>query len=208
MYHLINNHITQILDSINGGHITDYDWLVQNIHQISNPLYQNRYRTFWRLNAARLSQDYCNIYFQQLQEGLNNNPPQIGVLANDLYQIPTHNNGRQSLQFSFCSKLCHMLNRQIPIYDAMIRDFYFFTEPDRNLPVQHRINDCVQFHQFLINEYNRILNQELLAQSIQAFRDHFNPQHFTDIKVIDSLIWAFVNLLRNGGGLEGIIVYC
>ncbi len=207
MYHLINNHIPQILDSINGGHIADYDWLVQNIQQVANPLYQNRYRTFWRLNAARLSQDYCRVYFQHLQEGLNN-PPQIGILTNELYQIPTHNNGRQALQFSFCSKLCHMLNRQSPIYDSMIRDFYFFTEPDRNLPLQQRINECLQFHQFLINEYNRILDQGLLAQSIQAFRNRFNPQHFTDIKVIDSLIWAFVSLLRNGGGIDGIIAFC
>lgn len=207
MYHLINNHIQQILQSIHNAHIIEYDWLVQNVQQVVDPLYQNRYITFWRLNAARLSQNYCQIYFQQLQAGLNN-PPQIGILANQLYQIPTHNNGRQSLQFSFCSKLCHMLNRQIPIYDAMIRAFYFVTEPDRNLLVPQRINDYVQFHQFLINEYNRILNQGLLAPSIQAFRGHFNPQNFTDIKVIDSLIWAFVSLLKNGGGMNGIIIYC
>lgn len=207
MYRLINGHIVQILDSINNDHISDYDWLVQNIQQVANPLYQTRYKTFWRLNAARLSPNYCGVYFQRLQDGLNNNPPQIAELANELYLIPTHNNGRQALQFSFCSKLCHMLNRQIPIYDAMIRDFYFFTEPDRGLPLPQRINEYAQFHQFLTQEYNRILAQGLLAQSIQAFRQHFNPQHFTDIKVIDSMIWAYVSILKNGGVMNGIIHY-
>ena len=208
MYHLINNHIGQLLRSIEGNHVTDYDWLVQNIAQVATPMYQNRYRTFWRLNAALLSQDYCQVYFQRLQRGLNNELPQVGSLASDLYEIPTHLNGRHSLQFSFCSKLCHMLNRQIPVYDARIRDFYFFTEPDRKLPLDQRINAYVQFHQYVTNEYNRVLNEGLLAPSIQAFREHFNPQHFTDIKVLDSLIWAFISLLSSGGGMTGVIIYC
>lgn len=208
MYHLINNHRRQLLQSIDNNHVTEYDWLVQNIAQVATPVYQNRYKVFWRLNAARLSHNYLAVYFQRLQDGMNNNPPQIAKLANELYQIPTHHNGRQSLQFSFCSKLCHMLNRQIPIYDAMIRDFYFFDEPDRRLPLSKRINEYVCFHQFLTQEYNRILDQGLLTQSIQAFRVHFNPQHFTDIKIIDSLIWAFVNFQRNSPAGNRTIIYC
>jgi len=101
-----------------------------------------------------------------------------------------------------------MLNTQIPIYDRMIRGFYFFDEPDRKLPLQQRVNQCFQFHQFLITEYNRVLNEGLLVPSIQAFREHFDPQYFTDIKVIDSLIWAFIGLLRNNGLGNGEIIYC
>jgi hypothetical protein len=86
-----------------------------------------------------------------------------------------------------------MLNRELPIYDSRIRLFYNFIEPLRALPIIERINGYVQFHQFLINEYNRVLNEGLLMPSIQAFRQHFNPQHFTDKKIIDSLIWAFIN---------------
>lgn len=208
MYHLINSHIQQILQSIPPGHVTEYDWLVQNIINVATPDYQSRYRRYWVLNVARLSDNYCQVYFQHLQNGLNGNPPQLGNLANQLYQTPTHANGQQSLQFSFCSKLCHMLNRQIPMYDSMIRGFYFFIEPRRNLPIIQRINGCMIFHQFLIDEYNRVLNQGLLAGSIQAFRQRFNPQQFTDIKVIDSLIWAFVSLLKNGGVMNRTISYC
>jgi hypothetical protein len=208
MYSLINNHIQEIIGSIQNTHITDYDWLVQNIQQVADPEYQNRYKNYWRLNAARLSQKYCQAYFQHLQKGLDATPPQLDVLANQLYQTPTHGNGRQSLQFSFCSKLCHMLDGQLPIYDAMIRDFYFFTEPRRNLAIPQRITTYLKFYQFLINEYNRILDQRLLGPSIQAFRNHFNPQDFTDIKVIDSLIWAFVSLQRNSiAGNRAVIYY-
>lgn len=34
-----------------------------------------------------------------------------------------------------------------------------------------------------------------------------DTEHFTDIKVIDSLIWAYVSLLKNGGAMNGIIPY-
>lgn len=209
MYSLINSHIQQILQSIKNNHVSDYDWLIQNVHNVVSPIYQRKYRAYWRLNAALLSPDYCQVYFEYLTAGLiSNDPPQIDSLATELYEIPTHQNGRQSLQFAFCSKLCHMLNNRMPIYDGLIRNFYFFNEPDRSLPLQQRINQYVRFHQFLISEYNRILNQGLLTPSIQAFRQHFNPQHFTDIKVIDSLIWAFIGILRNNGLTYGQIIYC
>ena len=204
MYHLINNHIQQILQSILPDHVTEYDWLVQNINNVETPDYQGRYRKYWAINVARLSTNYCQVYFQHLQNGLNGNQPQPGNLANQLYQIPTHRNGRHSLQFSFCSKLCHMLNTQMPIYDAMVRDFYFFAEPSRQLNMQQRVNQYIQFYQFLVSEYNRVLNNNLLCTSIQSFRQQFNPQQFTDQKIIDSLIWAFVSLQRRSRA----VIYC
>jgi len=192
LYEEINDNIDRILRVITPGHVAQYDWLIQNIQRVAEPAYQRRYKTFWRLNGAGLSQAYCHAYFEFLQGGLNNNVLHLNILAHELYQIPINTN-RQALQFSFCTKLCHMLNREIPIYDSRIRIFYNFAEPLRQLPVLQRIAGYVQFHQFLINEYNRVLNEGLLAPSIQTFRQHLDPQHFTDIKVIDSLIWAFIN---------------
>ena len=197
-YDDINENIDNILHSIGPAHVAQYDWLIQNIHQVAEPEYQRRYKTFWRLSGAGLSQTYCDAYFQHLQAGLDNNATHLSILAHELYQIPINRN-RQALQFSFCTKLCHMVNRQIPIYDSNIRSFYRFQEPNRDFPIIERIREYVRFHRFLINEYNRILNEGLLAPSIQSFRQYFNPQHFTDIKVIDSLIWAFMNYQRGFG---------
>jgi hypothetical protein len=65
----------------------------------------------------------------------------------------------------------------------------------------------VAFHGFLTQEYARVLNGGLLASAIQEFRLRLNPQHFTDEKIVDSLIWAFVALLRKGALPKGQIVY-
>lgn len=207
MYYLINHHINQILQSIEANHVNEYVWLVQNVNSVAEDDYRRRYKSFWR---PRFSEDFSNAYFHRLGEGLEN-PPQIGDLALQLHQEPTHANGRHSLQFSFCSKLCHMLNRETPIYDSMIKKFYFFSEPASRLSIQQRIDAYVQFHQFLTNEYDRVLHGGLLAPSIQSFRQaflqHLNPADFTNIKVIDSLIWAFIRLLRRNAIMNNEIIY-
>lgn len=187
-YDEINASIAVILQSVNPMHVTEYDWLVQNLHHVAEADYQRRYKNYWRLNGAGLSQQFCEIYFQRLQDA-NNNVPQLGILVNQLYEIPIRPN-KHALQFSFCTKLCHMLNRRLPIYDSKIRAFYNFRAPSYTLSIQQRIERFVDFHQHLVTEYNRVLHDGLLGESIQAFRQFFHPQHFTDIKVIDSLIWA------------------
>ena len=192
-YDAINRNIGRILRSIQSTtppHVGEYDWLVENLHRLAEADYQRRYKRYWRLNGAGLSQDYCQRYFQYLQSGLDGNVLDPGTLAYELYQIPIRNN-KQALQFSFCTKLCHMLNRHLPIYDSNIRTFYDFRTPGYGLTVLQRIAQFMCFYWFLIAEYNRVLEGRLLHVSIQAFRQRFRPQHFTDIKVIDSLIWGW-----------------
>lgn len=208
MYHLINNHIDEILHSIGQDHIRDYDYLIDNIERVESPTYQATYKNYWRLNAARLSEDFCRVYFNLLQVALRDGMPQIPELVMELYQTPTHQNGQKSLQFSFSTKLCHMIDRQIPMYDSRIRAFYFFVEPDRKLELRQRVNRYMHFHNFLTGEYRRVLDNGLLSQSIQRFRQHFRPRYFTDVKIIDSLIWAFTSLMESGGTTYGIITYC
>ena len=43
-----------------------------------------------------------------------------------------------------------------------------------------------------------MLQNNLLATAIQEFRLRLNPQLFTNEKIADSLIWAFVAFLWNG----------
>ena len=63
MYNLINTHIQAMLGTIPKSHVTEYDYLIQNVNQCMTPDYQIRHRKYWRLNAARLSANYCNVYF-------------------------------------------------------------------------------------------------------------------------------------------------
>jgi hypothetical protein len=206
MYHLINSHIQPVLQQIRPSWVREYDWLVSNLPNCGLPAYQRRFKVFWRLNAALLQDDFCSAYFQALDDA-RANPPDLAALATALHATPTHGNGRQSLQFSFASKLLHMVSPSAPIFDSLVAAFYFYEEPNRKLPLQQRIASFVGFHNFLCGEYRLVISQNLLASSIVAFRNHFNPVHFTDEKIIDSLIWGYVSWLKSGALVEGQVHY-
>jgi hypothetical protein len=206
MYHLIQANAATVIASIPRQHVTEYDWLIQNLRDCDTPEYQARYKVFWRLGAARLSQRFCNVYFSSLQAA-QKETPDIGALAKKLRATPTHKDGRKSLQFSFVTKLVHMVEPTTPIYDSLVASFYYYKEPLVRLPLAKRVEDLSEFHGFLGREYQRILKKKLLAKSIEEFRRKFSPCHFTDEKIIDSLLWAFVSLLKRGGLTSGQFVY-
>jgi hypothetical protein len=206
MYNLINSNIHPILQQIQRDWVNEYDWLVSNLPDCDQPAYQRRYKVFWRLNAARLHDNFCKAYFQALQSA-RSIPPDLSNLTLALHATPTHGSGRRSLQFSFASKLLHMVSPSLPIYDSLVAAFYFYEEQNRKLLLQQRVASLVGFHNFLSSEYERILTHKLLGPSIAAFRNHFNPLHFTDEKIIDSLIWGYVSILKRGAVVEGQVSY-
>jgi hypothetical protein len=206
MFRLIEAHCESVVASVPQDHVPNYDWLVENLRQVGELQYQARYRVFWAMNVVRPSPIYCAEYFRRL-EAATGNLPMLGSLVTDLYNLPVQANGRQSLQFSFATKLLHMQDRHLPIYDSQIAAFYFFQEPDRSLDLRQRVKRLDDFHAFLRRQYARILEDGLLTKSIAAFQAQFKPVHFTDEKIIDSLIWAFVSKLRNGGLQDGSVIY-
>jgi len=204
MYSLINQFAQTVVATIEPDHVTDYEWLIRNVGQGTAPDYQKRYRRFWAMNAAQLSPAFYTAYFGALNAALNH-PPTLSSVAQTLHDASARQNGQKSLQFSFATKLLHMTNTHSPIYDSQVAAFYFFQEP--SIDLQQRINGLVAFHSFLTQEYARVLNGGLLASAIQEFRLRLKPQHFTDEKIVDSLIWAFVALLRKGALPAGQIAY-
>jgi hypothetical protein len=111
------------------------------------------------------------------------------------------------LQFSYPTKLCHMVSPKLPIYDSRVARFYLFQEPSTHWPLPTRITAYVAFHDFLRNEYARILSGNLLKPAIDGFRQRFNPKQHTDEKIIDWLIWAFIDWVDSGALLNGQVVY-
>jgi hypothetical protein len=168
MYNVINLHIEAVLKHIHSVHICDHSWLIQNVQKCADLNFRKLYKKFWKLNAARLSASYCNAYFEALQVA-RVRAPHLGEIAKQLYESPTHANNRRSLQFSFASKLIHMVNPKSPIHDSRIVRFYFFNEPDRKLSMDTRVEALIIFHDYLTREYSRIIKMKLLATSMQIF---------------------------------------
>jgi len=206
MYDLINQFAQTVVSTIPPEHVTDYEWLLQNVGQASTPDYQKRYRRFWAMNAAQLSPSFYATYFNTLVAALSR-PPTLSSVAQTLHAASARQNGQKSLQFSFATKLLHMTNQHSPIYDSQVAAFYFFQEPSTEVGLQQRIDSLVALHSFLAEEYARVIKGGLLASAIQEFRLRLKPQRLTEEKVVDSLVWAFVALLRKGALPKGQITY-
>jgi len=213
MYAIINQNVQALLNTINrNADVDPYLWLLgelQNRNVAQDQEYQRVYRRYWQLNPARLSEAYLAAYFGHLEQ-LKAQPQQVmaEAVARHLLPIPTHGNGRQSLQFSFASKLVHMLNPEQPVYDSMVESFFFLPPGRANENTEQKIARLLASYQFLHAEYGRVLEQGLLAQAINQFRAHFEvPVAYTDRKIIDTLIWKFVGFLKGGAVRDGVVVY-
>jgi hypothetical protein len=213
MYSLVNRSINLILETLDHRlAIEVYLNLMRRFNQVNvrtDVVFQLDFRSYWRLNAARLSDEFCSAYFDLMESLKTNQNVEIEDVVRRLYQVPTHENGRQSIQFSFASKLIHTLDPHRPIYDSFVADFFFFRPPDSNKEIDFRLSSFLTFYRFLCHEYERVLEQGLLQPSILRFREIPGVDNtYTDQKIIDTLIWQFVSLLRSGALIDRGIVFC
>ncbi len=186
-----NNH--ELVAQIKPNHVEEYEWLIQNHKRAGDYDYQHRYKSYWGMHRIGFSSEYYREYFRYLLDERCFDI-QVKELAYTLYETPVRNDV-QMVQFCFCSKLCHMNNHKLPIYDSNVYKFYGFNPPTTGLP-SDRIDKMDAFYQFLIEEYKSILDEKTLGPSIHAFRNRFDADCFTDIKVIDSLIWAYQGMFK------------
>ena len=209
MYSLINKHITDLLTFLKWSRdIQPYVDLRNKLFSenvSTDMVFQATYRKYWRLNAARLNASFCIAYFRLLEKSKDAVIPTVEKVSQLLFRYPTHQSDRRSLQFSFATKLVHMLDPKKPVYDSLIAHFYFLPSTTSR---KAKLSDLLVSYKFLENEYERILTKGLLAPSIRRFRQRFDIDGtLTDEKVVDTLIWGFARLSKAGAIRDSRIQY-
>ncbi len=195
MYSLIREYANLIIQNIGDQHVQQYDWLTSNLKSLNvstNSLFKQAYKKFWAMNAARLTPDFFDAYFAYLEENKHDSSINVRQVCDYLYNIRTDEQGGK-LHFSFASKLVHMISPIQPIYDSMIREFYFLPDGQNSKDFKRKISERMLMYVFLKDEYKRIIEDSLLKEPIIKFRQQLKPKTFTDEKVIDSLIWGFAS---------------
>ncbi|MFH1969510.1 MAG: hypothetical protein ABIJ53_04235 [Verrucomicrobiota bacterium] len=197
MYRLINERIKDITkafaDPMRSGALEEYNWLCTALRDRNVSIsgdYHRRFRAFWRM---RCGGEYGHAFFTLLERGKSLSELDPVSVARELYEYPTRG-GRKTLEFSFATKLAHIVNLHLPIYDSMVSKFYFFIPPD-SINIDERLAHCGHNFTFLRTEYARVIDEGLLAPAIRAFRKALPAAAgHTDEKVIDWLIWQFVDI--------------
>lgn len=212
MYRIINEKadilIQQLYDS---KHVKNYAALrarLRDVDVTSDEKFQRDYRGFWALNVARLDKKYLDAHFSYLdQHKASGRAPDVCDVAKYLLDFPTGTNEKKTLQFSFASKLVHMIDPSRPVYDGLVRQFYFLPDCSGDKDRGRQIRELGKSYNFLQNEYSRIMNNGLLDHAIGKFEEHFSTVTLTRAKIIDSLIWGFTVWLNNGAIRKGEVEY-
>ena len=208
MYSILNRHIEPLLDSIaREGGLDQYKYLIGTIRHTDtrrDERFQRTYRSYWQMGAARLGDDFCRDYFGHLEELKTSDRADLRQIAERLYEVAANKKGERKLHFSFSTKMMHMLRPDTPVYDGLVAQFYFLAEDGKTF--DEMLKNRLEAYEFLVAEYQRVLNGGLLTPSITAFRARFrSADTFTDIKIIDTLIWRFAAML-GGKALKGGLV--
>ena len=190
--------------------IKPYISLIRDLHEknvSADEEYRKKYSWYWALNGAGLGKEFRDAYFCELErlKGSKADAETVEAVARRLWDVPVNGSGRRSLQFSFASKLVHVINPDLPIYDSRVEDFYFLPPT----PASGKLEAKMESYRFLVEEYDRVLAGGTLEPSIEAFRRKFAVESacYSDVRVIDTLIWKFAAVLRSGAVQNRVVAY-
>lgn len=209
MYSLLNQNVKELLAFIDfNKDIEPYLLLRQAIERVDVSIdesFKRLYSDFWRMSGVFVGEEFRCAYFDYMQACKFSGTPEVEAAAEHLFRIPTRDDGSHSLQFSFATKLVHMLNPEKPIYDSFIADIYFMPSPSAGI---NGLRELVLSYRFLVAEYARVATVGILKPAIQALRGRFSlDATFTETKAIDTLLWGFGKFLRSGAVRSGVVVY-
>jgi hypothetical protein len=212
MYELINRHFDKLLETVGQADIEPYVWMIRELPNrdvTRDEEFQKKYCSYWALNGAHLGQSFRTEYFRLLErEKCSPGSAEVERVTRKLFETPVNSKGKKALEFAFASKLVHMVNTGLPVYDRMVETFYFLPRSFAGKP-EKKLQNLLASYQFLVKEYDRILRERILADALEAFRRRFClPPLYSDHKIIDTLIWKFVPYLESGALRDGSVVYC
>lgn len=156
---------------------------------VSNNIdFRERYKSFYVMRTAGLTEEHFNKYFELLDKRVNN----LETILNELYAIKTLK-GLNSFQFSFATKLLHTLDNNLPIYDKLIKKTLGLPEPykyqDSN---DKKLRALLSYYENLKRIYAELLGKITVKQIIEEIREHFGwaANEITDVKILDFILWV------------------
>jgi hypothetical protein len=180
---------------------------MSRVNVATDAAFQRKYRAYWRMNVTQLGAGFYSQYFTRLEHLKTGEIDDVNAAIREI-AVLSDTTERPSLQFSFATKFVNTIDPRAPVYDSFVSAFFFFVPPASDQPVQGRLDELLEFYDFLRGEYARILDRGLLDTAIAAFRAHFAVDDtFCNERVVDLLVWSFASLLRNGAHRHGKALY-
>ena len=164
--------------------------LIPNLNATGNLEFKNAYSRFYAINAAGLSNDWKDQYFELLFTFLIRLPSNpYHTALNALEKFPRLR-GDNPPQFSFVSKLVATCDESRPLYDKFVRA-YFGVVPPSVGPTEFRINGFVEQLTKIKKRYEHWAAHKPFASILDELREQLSGlAECHPSRICDLLVWS------------------
>ncbi len=159
----------------------------QNNPISNNTEFKEKYKSFYVMRTAGLSQQHFEKYF----ELLDRHETSLETILNELYVIKTLKQ-LNSLQFSFATKLLHTLDNNLPIYDNQVKKTLGLPAPyDYSDSNDKKMRSLLSYYEKLKKIYRQLLEKEPVKKLIGDIRKElgWTAEKINDVKILDFILW-------------------
>lgn len=192
---IIEQDAQQIIKNIDVESIEFYNILTSEFKKSNvteNHRFQSAFRRFYGLDNVGFDEDFKSKYFKLIEKYRKHTILDAEAVFIDLDRIKNFE-GKDSVIFSFTSKLMCTIDDSIPIYDKEICDIFSFAEPiDVDFAM---VFDILMDQQEIIqNHFKEIIDLNLLPVTLRLFDEKFKDNNLSITKKLDFIFWSFGKL--------------
>lgn len=159
----------------------------QEILSENNSITSTFRRKFIAYFRVRRNKDWQDSYFGLFQDLSRKDDPSFLFILRELYKLTGQ------IEPSFSSKMLHILNPDMPIWDQHVLRNMRVDSRLKGSP-ENKINQAAKIYQILNRNYNHFLDSKEGKKFISDFdRKLPNFRSISDIKKIDTVIWKLRN---------------
>lgn len=179
--------IEGILGRITTSKLSAYALTQNMLRQVdvsTDQQYQKTYNGFYRVRLP-FTEAY-SAYYNLIEQNKNNNNPSLAHILNELLTAT------QRVETSFGSKLLATVNPNVAPLDSVVLGHLNLRLPTRTgQSDSERIQQCVDVHSQLVARMNQLIAQPEFQQLKTRFEQRFPGYNFTDVKILDLLLWQY-----------------
>ena len=157
-----------------------------NKRQISNNAFKSTYKDFYKLNGAGLTPRFVEKYFNLLSK--SDKRTSLCDILQKLYQIPNYK-GKNTVQFSFATKLLHTIDNNRPIYDSKVACVFELGNAYSKRG-NAKILWCKNTYENLRDKYAKLLKEKRIKKVISEMRYMLpDAKDISNTKALDFILW-------------------
>jgi hypothetical protein len=174
--------IDVILNRLQPNKLDAYALTQNRLHEVNvsnDELYRRTYTGFYRLRLP--ATDAYDAYFLLIEREKNNADITLEEILLELQQAT----GR--IETSFASKLLATINPNVAPLDDIVLGNLGLALP--NYQEINRIQLCINTHNQLVQRMNHLITLPQFQELKERFIERFPGYDFTDVKILDLLLW-------------------